>query len=77
MALKDDARKGFAFEVDLGCPKEIHDQHSDYPLTPESLDITRDLYSPVQNANFPKEPPPQKLTPNLFHKKATLYTIAI
>ena len=27
-------------EVDLECPKELHDAHNDYPLAPESLTVS-------------------------------------
>ena len=35
--LLTDVPDGFMFEVDLAYPVEIHDEHSDYPLTPQRL----------------------------------------
>lgn len=69
ISLDDQAPKGYTFEVDLEYSKELHDDHNDYPLAPESIEITRDFYSPFQKANFPEEPPQRKLTPNLLNKK--------
>ena len=49
-------------------PKALHASHNDYPLAPESLEISNDMLSPLQKARFPNEPPQLKLTPNLKDK---------
>ena len=36
---------GYMLEVDLEYPKEIHDEHSDYPLGPENNCVTADMVS--------------------------------
>ena len=40
-------------EVDLECPKELHDLHNDYPLAPEQIKVNK----------------VEKLIPNLWNKK--------
>ena len=35
-----DGNKGFILEVDLQCPKSLHDAHNDYPLAPEQVKVT-------------------------------------
>ena len=40
---------GYVLEVDLDYPRELHDLHSDYPLTAEKLKIIRDMLSPTLN----------------------------
>ena len=44
--ISDDAEIGYALEVDLHYPQQLHDDHNDYPLAPEHLNITPDMLSP-------------------------------
>ena len=37
---------GYILEVDLLYPKHLHDDHSDYPLAAEALEITEEMLSP-------------------------------
>lgn len=37
--LKDDSNTGYLFEVDLHYPRELHDDHNDYPFCPEKRSI--------------------------------------
>ena len=62
------ANTGYILVVDLEYPSTLHDSHNDYSLAVESLEITRDMLSPLQQEKFPVEPPQTKLTPNLRDK---------
>ena len=42
---EDEQEDGFILEVDLKYPHHLHDQHSDYPLAAEQLEITSDMLS--------------------------------
>ena len=66
--LEDEADEGYIYEVDLHYPDELHDDHDDYPLAPESLEIDSRMYSPIQQSVFSKSVPQRKLTPNLKDK---------
>ena len=66
--LCDDSEDGYNYEVNLHYPTELHNQHDDYPLAPESLVIAREIYSPTQQSVFPESIPQKKLTPNLRDK---------
>ena len=63
----------YILEVDLLYPKHLHDDHSDYPLAPESLEITEDMLSPYAKelrAELGRKPMKNnvKLVPNLYNK---------
>ncbi|XP_035216942.1 uncharacterized protein LOC118190344 [Stegodyphus dumicola] len=45
MEMADDAEEGCILEVDLEYPRELHDDHSDYPLAPEQVVVTPDMWS--------------------------------
>ena len=42
---KEDSKTGIILEVDLDYPKELHDLHNDYPLGPEKITVTKDMFS--------------------------------
>ena len=63
---------GYIYLVDLHYPNHLHDEHSDYPLAPESLIIDETMYSPFMKEYFPATNG-RKLTPNLGDKKE--YTV--
>ena len=44
----DNDDHAYILEVDLEYPHEIHDEHSDYPLAPENMCISKDLLSEHQ-----------------------------
>ena len=71
--LKDDDETGYAFEVDLQYPKELHDLHNDYPVAPENILIKKEMLSnynkDMLEKNQLKHVECGKLVPNLMDKK--------
>ena len=68
---------GYIFECDLHYPIHLHDEHSDYPLAPEKMTVTKDMLSPKQisilqtmqeTAGDPIFKTTEKLIPNLNDK---------
>ena len=55
-SISDTADTGYIFEVDLEYPSTLHNSHNGYPLTVESLEISRDMLSPLHQEKFPIEP---------------------
>ena len=41
MNIKSNSSTGYVLEVDLEYPQELHDIHSDYPLTREKINIPK------------------------------------
>ena len=48
MDWKENDDYAYILEVDLEYPKEIHDEHSDYPLAPENMKVEEKLLSKHQ-----------------------------
>jgi len=70
-SVEKDAEVGFIIECDLAYPSHLHDSHSDYPMAPEHLTVTRDMLSPfAERLLDPKRPwtASKKLVPNLMDK---------
>ncbi|VDI40534.1 Hypothetical predicted protein [Mytilus galloprovincialis] len=44
--IADDDENGYILEVDLEYPRELHNDHCEYPLAPEKLKVTDDMLSP-------------------------------
>lgn len=45
-SVNEDSEVGYILQVDLEYPKNLHDLHSDYPLAPERICITKEVLSP-------------------------------
>ena len=45
MRIKSNSSTGYILEVDLECPKELHDMFNDYPLAPEKIKIRKEWLS--------------------------------
>ena len=71
LSTSKDADQGFILEVDLDYPASLHDEHTDYPLAPEKMKVSKEQMSPYQHrlidelgTSFECE----KLVPNLMNK---------
>jgi hypothetical protein len=52
LSLKDDAKKGFLFDVNLHYPKSLHDNHNGYPLAPENKVIKKEWLNEWQQKDY-------------------------
>jgi hypothetical protein len=68
MRVAEDAETGYILVVDLEYPAELHDSHSDYPLAPEKLTVTKEMLSEYSLTVYDGRRPTEKLIPNLFDK---------
>ena len=69
MDIPQDSPTGFIVDCDLEYPSTLHNSHSDYPLAPEHLTVTKDMLSPfAQNLIGQGWQPTKKLIPNLYDK---------
>jgi hypothetical protein len=67
--MDDEADIGAHLCVDVEYPDEIHDEHADFPLLPESREVVYDELSPHSKNQAPaKYVPCRKLVPNLNNK---------
>ena len=68
----DYQENGFFFEVDLEYPEHLHDNHDQYPLAPEHLEIKEEMLSEFQRklaANLNVKVGGEKLCLTLMNKK--------
>ena len=69
MNIAEDSPTGYIIDCDLQYPAHLHNMHSDYPLAPEHLTVTREMLSPfARNLAGKTWRPTQKLIPNLYDK---------
>ena len=66
--------KGCVLQVDLEYPKELRELHNDFPLTPDKIEIKREMLSEYQLKiadlyNIPIGNV-KKLLPNFFDKES-------
>ena len=51
---QEDSPIGYLAEVDLVYPPEIHQETNDFPLAPEKIEITKEMFSPLTRGLFEK-----------------------
>ena len=72
MSINKKSEIRYIFEVDLEYPKELHELHNDYPLSPEKLAVSSDMLSTycknIANEYEIKADDVNKLIPNLGNK---------
>jgi len=69
MSVAEDSPTGYIVDCDLEYPSNLRDSHSDYPLAPEHLTVTKDMLSPfAQHLVGQGWAPTKKLIPNLYNK---------
>jgi len=66
--IKDNAKIGYTFSVDLHYPKKLHDLHNNYPLAPENKTIKKEWLSDWQQEDY-NESKIEKLITNFYDKK--------
>jgi len=74
---------GYILEVDLSYPKELHDEHNEFPLAPEVMCVKanmlskyqRELYSTIYDKS-PTDSVSPKLIANLYDKTKYVLHIA-
>ena len=73
MTIADDSDTGFILEVDLDYPSILHEEHNDYPMAVESINVTEDMLSPFTKDLGKdlklKHKSNTKLVPNLHSKE--------
>jgi hypothetical protein len=70
LSIDDEDDYGMHLCVDVEYPDELHDEHGDFPLMPESRLVQLSELSPHSQAQAPeKYTPCQKLVPNLYNKE--------
>jgi hypothetical protein len=71
--VRDMAEYGYILEVDLKYPYYLHDEHNDYPLAVERVQMTSEMLSPTSKVMLDtlqvKYVKCEKLVPNLSNKK--------
>ena len=84
LSIPEDGSTGMILETNLIYPKELHNQHADYPLTPEKRRITDEELSPyakklwkklngvTDNDKFPPRSSVDKLITSLDDKEKYL-----
>ena len=74
-SISENSSIGYFLEVDREYPSKLHDFHNDYPLTPEKLEISSDMFSKycsdIADKYGIKVGGVSKLVPNLRDKKNT------
>ena len=72
MSINDKSPIGYFLEVDLQYPEELHKLHNDFPLAPEKLTVSNDMFSKyckkISDKYEIKVGDVEKLIPNLGNK---------